>query len=89
MTKGKQFTPEVKHVFLKPNEAKFVALMVSQFITDHKDTAHHNWNAEALKYRNEMFEAATALKSKLQKLGFNVDDLDPYNEGDEDEFLNR
>lgn len=84
---SKQFTPEVKQVFLKPNEAKFVALMVSQFITDHKETAHHAWNAEAQKYRNEMFEAATALKIKLEKLGFNVSDLDPYNEGDEKEFL--
>lgn len=86
---AKQFTPEVKQVFLKPDEAKFVALMVSQFITDHKETEHHDWNEEARKYRAEMFASATSLKSKLSKLGFNVNDMDPYKEGDEDEFLNR
>jgi ABC-type Zn2+ transport system substrate-binding protein/surface adhesin len=85
---AKQFTGEVKHVFLKPDEAKFVAIMVAQFITDHKATDRHNWNAEAIKYRSEMLFAATSLKNKLQKLGFNVSDLDPYNDGDEKEFLN-
>jgi hypothetical protein len=86
---AKQFTPEVKQVFLKPDEARFVALMTSQFITDHKETDGHDWNDEAKKYRGQMLAAATSLKSKLTKLGFNVDDLDPYQEGDENEFLNR
>jgi hypothetical protein len=84
---GKQFTPEVKHVFLKPNEAKFIVLMTSQFFTDHKETAGHPWNAEAKRYRAEMYQAASDLKKKLQKLGFDVSDLDEYREGDENEFL--
>lgn len=83
---------EGKQLFLKPNEAKFIALSVVSLLDQLKESARNPeipFNPEARKDLKQMIEAGTSLQIKLKKLGFNVDDLPPYMDGDETEFLTK
>jgi hypothetical protein len=80
------------NVFLKPNEGKVLALALLGFIDLIKETSTDpliNWTPEARKDHREILEAAESLRIKLRKLGFKMDDLEPYKPGDEIEFLTK
>lgn len=48
-----------------------------------------NWTPESRKTLKEMLEAGVKLKTKLEKLGFDMRPLPPFEEGDQDEFLTK
>lgn len=81
-----------QQLFLKPEEAKFLAMAVVSMIDQINDAAKNqraNWNPEARKDFKEMITAGTALKIKLEKLGLDMRDLPEYLDGDEDTFLTK
>jgi len=83
---------EAKNVFLKPNEGKFLSMAVVAKIEELEDTSKNqsiNWNPETRKLLKEMLEAGKAVRIKLAKLGFNVSDLPPFIDGDENDFLTK
>lgn len=82
----------VPHLFLKPDEGKFLSMAVVRMVEDLKDTSKNqliNWNPETRKQLKEMLSAGESLSNKLLKLGFDMRDLPPYFEGDENEFLTK
>lgn len=67
-------------------------MAVLEMIETIKDTStnvQHNWNPSARKDLQEMKQAGLAVKIKMQKLGFDMRDLPPYNEGDEKDYLTK
>lgn len=81
-----------QNVFLKPNEGKVLALALLDFIDCTKTTSQNpniNWTPQSRKDIKDMLEAAESLRIKLRKLGFKMDDLEPYKPGDEIEFLTK
>jgi len=83
---------DAKNVFLKPNEGKFLSMAVVAMIEQLRENSQNqiiNWNPEARKDFREMLEAGNSLRIKLIKLGFDMRELPPYLDGDEDEFLTK
>lgn len=83
---------ESKQLYLKPEEAKFISMAVLAMLEDLAATSKNqliNWNPEARKDLKDMVAAGTALKIKLERLGFDMRQLPPYLEGDENDFLTK
>jgi hypothetical protein len=83
---------ESKQLFLKPDEVKFIAMAVLSMIEQLQDTSKNpliNWNPESRKDLKDMITAGTSLRIKMEKLGFDMRDLPPYLDGDENEFLTK
>lgn len=79
-------------LYLKPEEGKFLVLSVLDLLERIKDTSQNpkiNWNPETRKQLKDMREAGDSLKRKLVKLGFDMTELPPFMEGDQDEFLTK
>lgn len=83
---------EGKNLYLKPDEMKFLSLAVLAMLEDMELTTKNtkiNWNPEARKDLKDIIAAGKSLRIKLSNLGFDMRDLPPYFEGDEDEFLTK
>ncbi len=83
---------EVKQLYLKPDEAKFLSMAVISQIELLEDTSKDqniNWNPETRKQLKEMIIAGKSLRIKMNKIGIDTIELPPYLEGDEDEFLTK
>lgn len=79
-------------LYLKPDEIKFLCLtVVGRLETLEKAAVNprYNLNPEGRKIVKEMLMAGRALRSKLEKLGFDMSDMPPFEDGDEDEFLTK
>lgn len=79
-------------LFLKPDEGKFLSMGVVRMLEDLQITSKNqkiNWTPDTRKQIKEMLDAGNSLKAKLLKLGFDMRDLPPYLEGDENEFLTK
>lgn len=79
-------------LFLKQNEGKFLSMCVISMIEQLAETAQQqniHWTPEARKGLREMREAGNSLRIKLERLGFDMRDLPPYFDGDEEEFLTK
>lgn len=79
-------------LYLKPEEGKFLAMCVVGTIEQLRNAntnPKQNWNPQARAYIKDMLKAGEALKIKLVRLGFNMTDLPPYMDGDEEEFLTK
>lgn len=82
----------VEQLYLKPAEGKFLALATMALLTDMEEGNQHpqfNWTPEARRDFREIIEAGKSLRIKLAKLGFNMTNLPPFKEGDQDEFLTK
>jgi hypothetical protein len=80
------------NLFLKPDEKKFVAMSVVSTLEQLQEMASNpqiNWNPETRKDLKDMLAAGNSLRIKLEKLGFDVRELPPYVDGDENEFLTK
>lgn len=80
------------NLFLKPNEGKFLSMSVVSMIEQIYETTKNpklNWNPETRKDLKDMLEAGNSLRLKLEKLGFDMRELPPYFDGDEEEFLTK
>lgn len=83
---------ENKQLYLKPEEGKFLSMAVVRMIEDLKETSQNqiiNWAPDARKQLKEMLTAGESLRQKLVKLGFDMRELPPYIDGDENEFLTK
>ena len=81
-----------EQLYLKPDEAKFISMAVISMIEQLENTSRNqliNWNIEARKDLKDMIAAGTTLRIKLQRLGFDMRELPPYLDGDENEFLTK
>lgn len=81
-----------EQLYLKPDEAKFISMAVISMIEQLQSTSKNeriNWNPEARKNLKDMLSAGASLRIKLLKLGFDMSELPPYLDGDEDEFLTK
>lgn len=81
-----------EHLYLKPDEAKFLSMAVVSVLEQLQETSKNqliNWNPETRKDLKDMVAAGTSLKIKLGKLGFDMGELPPYLDGDENEFLTK
>lgn len=78
-----------QQLYLKPDEGKFLALAVLRTLDEIRETEEHPWTPAARKDRKDMLTAGTALRLKLEKLGFDMRPLPDYEQGDEDEFLTK
>ena len=84
--------PKGEQLYLKPNEAKFISMAVLRMLDELQDVSKNqliNWNPEARKDLKDMIESGNDLKVKMKKIGFDMRDLPPYLEGDENEFLTK
>lgn len=83
---------EGKQLYLKPDEAKFLSMAVLNMLEDIINSSknpQHNWTPSVRKDLKDMISAGTALRIKMEKLGFDMRDLLPYNDGDEKDFLTK
>ena len=81
-----------EQLYLKPDEAKFISMAVVAIVEQLQDSAKNqliNWNPETRRDLKDMVAAGTSLKIKLQKLGFDMRELPPYLDGDENDFLTK
>ena len=79
-------------LYLKPEEGGFLSLAVVAMMDQLQTTSKNqliNWNPESRKNIKDMLSAGNSLSVKLKKLGFDMRDLPPYLDGDEDEFLTK
>ncbi len=77
---------------LTPKEVKVIHMALETFIED--NTAMRTdqtipFNTEARAMMKDMFETATSALKKIQLTSGYAVQLDPYNEGDEREFLTK
>lgn len=77
---------------LSPKEVKVIHMALETFIED--NTAMRTdqsipFNPEARTMMKDMFETASSALKKIQKASGYAVKLDPYNEGDEKEFLTK
>lgn len=82
----------MSNLYLKPEEAKFLSMAVVDCIETIQDTSSDqslNWTPEARKDMKAMLTAGNSLREKLKKMGFDVRDLPPYLESDNDEFFTK
>lgn len=83
---------ESKQLFLKPDEAKFLSMAVIstyELVEENTKNVQMNWSPESRRDMNEMLQAAKSLIKKLKKLGFDMRELPPYLESDNDEFFTK
>lgn len=81
-----------EHLYLKPDEVKFLSMAVLGQIEVLRDTSQDpkiNWTPEMRKDLKDMLASGNTLRIKMKNLGFDMRDLPPYNEGDENEFLTK
>ncbi len=81
-----------EQLYLKPEEAKFISMAVVSMLEQLQDTSKNpkiNWNPEARMDLKDMLSAGNGLRKKLLKLGFDMRELPPYLEGDENYFLTK
>lgn len=79
-------------LFLKPDEQKFIALAVVNMLDQLEESSKNqfiNWNPDARGYLKDMLSAGNGLKIKLGRLGFDMRDLPPFIDGDEEDFLTK
>jgi len=80
------------HLFLKPDEGKFLSMAVVSMVEQLTNTSKNqniNWNPEIRNQLKDMVAAGKTLRIKLEKLGFDMRDLPRYIDGDEKEFLTK
>lgn len=80
------------NLFLKPDEARLLSMAVVSMIEQLTATSKNqkiNWNPAARKDFKDMLAAGESLRIKLKKLDFDMRDLPPYLDGDENEFLTK
>ena len=78
------------NLYLKPDEAKFLAMAVLRMLDDVKRSSQnvkYNWNPEARKYLKEMIESGSTLKIKMGKMGFDMRELPDVLPGEEQDYL--
>lgn len=83
---------EGKNLYLKPDEAKFLAMAVLATLEDIIDTSKNvqlNFTPEVRKDLKEMIAAGTALRIKMNKLGFDMRDLPKVEPGEEKDYLTK
>ncbi len=81
-----------EQLYLKPDEGKFLAMAIVAVLEDIRSSAknvNYNWTPETRKDLKDMIAAGTSLRIKLQRLGFNMENLPPYVFGDENDFLTK
>jgi hypothetical protein len=81
-----------QQLFLKPEEAKFLSMAVISMFEQLKEVAGNpqmNWEPSARKDLKDMMAAGNSLRLKLGKLGFDVRDLPPFEEGDWNTFFTK
>jgi hypothetical protein len=79
-------------LYLKQDEKKFMGMAVLNMLetmTDMSTDVTINWNPEARKSIKEMLDAGKSVKLKMEKLGFDMTPMPPYEDGDEKEFLTK
>ena len=79
-------------LYLKPDEQKFIAMAVLSMIEQLENTSKNqliNWNPEARKDLKDMTAAGASLRIKMKNLGFDMREMPPYMDGDENEFLTK
>jgi len=77
---------------LTPKEVKVIHMALETFIEDNTAMRTNQtmpFNAEARTMMKDMFETATDALKKIQLASGYAVKLDPYNEGDEKEFLTK
>lgn len=77
---------------LTPKEVKVIHMALETFIEDNTAMRTNQtipFNAEVRTMMKDMFETATAALKKIQLASGYAVKLDPYNEGDEKEFLTK
>lgn len=82
----------INQLFLKSDEGKFLSMSVVAIIEQLTETSKNekiNWNPESRKDIKEMLAAGKTLRIKLEKLGFYMNDLPPYIDGEEEDFLTK
>lgn len=83
---------KIQQLFLKPDEGRFLLMAAGRVLEELVASANDEtipWNPETRKQFKEMIAAGQSLKTKLSKLGFDIEDVPPYNEGDEKDFLTK
>jgi hypothetical protein len=80
--------PKFNQVYFNQREVAALSMALAGMIEDLEKSDNHDWNEEALKYRKEMKLSANSAMDKLVKFCGAKRNLEPYNEGDEREFLN-
>lgn len=81
-----------QQLYLKPDESAFISMAVLSLIEQLQDTSKDeriNWNPKSRKDLKEMLSAGTSLHIKMEKLGFDMRQLPPFIEGDENDFLTK
>lgn len=77
---------------LSPNEIVVIQMALSGLIEDMEAVSgnpNFPFTPDARKSQREILTAAKSAMDKLEKVSGNVVQLDPYKEGDEDEFLTK
>ena len=83
---------EGKNLYLKPQEAAFLGMAVMSMIDNLERQAKEqnlNWTPAARSTFREMLTAAAGLKVKMEKMGFDMRELPPFEEGDEQEYFTK
>lgn len=80
--------PNFNQVYFNQKEVVALSMALSGMIEDLSASDNYDWNADALKQRKEMKEAANSAMDKLVKFCGAEKTLPDYKEGDEKEFLN-
>jgi hypothetical protein len=79
-------------LYLKPEEGKFLEMSVVSMLEQLQSSLHDqhlNWDAKTRKMLKDMIAAGSGLKIKLQKMGFKMEDLPPFLDGDEHDFFTK
>ena len=77
---------------LTPKEVKVIHMALETFIEDNTAMRKNQtipFNSEARTMMKDMFETASSALKKIQLASGYAVKLDPYNEGDEKEFLTK
>lgn len=83
---------EGKQLFLKQQQAIFLGMAVAAMLEDMEVSLQNpnlNWTPEARKIQKEIYTAGIELRTKLLKIGIPCEPLDPFVDGDEEEFLTK
>lgn len=81
-----------KQLYLKHDEAKFLAMAVLsqiELLEDNSKNQLINWTPESRRDLKEMITAGKSLRVKMKSIGIDMIDLPEYFDGDEDEFLTK
>jgi len=83
---------EGKNLYLKPKEVAFLSMAVLAMLEDLQATStdiNINWNPEARSHIKDMLNSGKDLKLKMEKLGFDMKPLPPYESGEEKDYLTK